>query len=375
MKIAIVSDRVYPFFKGGGEKRYWDIAKELIKRGHEIHFYTGQWHGMKKEMKIEGIYLHGVYKVKNFYVNGKKSIKESLIYSLKLFPVLLKADFYVIDCEQMPLFSMFPSKLASIIKSKKLILTWHEAWGKEYWKKYLGKKGILGYFVEKIVVKLPHKIISISNHTTKGLQEKLNVPKENIITIPNGIEFKDIQKVKPSKEKSDIIFAGRLLSHKNVDLLIKSISIIKKSNPRIKTIIIGDGPEKENLVKLVKELKLEKNVKFTGFLPEIEQMYNFFKSSKVFAFPSEREGFGIAVIEALACGLPVVTINHINNASKDLIEQGKNGFIAEFNEKSIVEKIIKAIKSSKSMKQNCINSAKPYEWDKLIDKFEEVYGG
>src|SRR3989344_5692812 len=326
MKIAIVSDRVYPFFKGGGEKRYWDIAKELIKRGHEIHFYTGQWHGMKKEMKIEGIYLHGVYKVKNFYVNGKKSIKESLIYSLKLFPVLLKADFDVIDCEQMPLFSMFPSKLASIIKSKKLILTWHEAWGKEYWKKYLGKKGILGYFVEKIVVKLPHKIISISNHTTKGLQEKLNVPKENIITIPNGIEFKDIQ----------------------------------KSNPRIKTIIIGDGPEKDNLVKLVKELKLEKNVKFTGFLPEIEQMYNFFKSSKVFAFPSEREGFGIAVIEALACGLPVVTINHINNASKDLIEQGKNGFIAEFNEKSIVEKIIKAIKSSKSMKQNCINSAKPY---------------
>ena len=75
LKIAIVCDRVYPFFKGGVEKRYWDIAEKLIKKGHEVHFYTGQWPGMEKEMILNNIHLHGVYKVKNFYVNGKKSIK------------------------------------------------------------------------------------------------------------------------------------------------------------------------------------------------------------------------------------------------------------------------------------------------------------
>src|SRR3989338_8080734 len=150
MKIAIISDRVYPFFKGGGEKRYWDLAKEIIKKGHEIHFYTGQWPKMKKEMKIEGIHIHGVYKVKSFYVNGRKSIKESIIYSIKLIPVLLKADFDIIDCEQMPLFSMFSCRLVNIVKRKKLILTWYEAWGKKYWQDYLGRfKGLLGYLVER----------------------------------------------------------------------------------------------------------------------------------------------------------------------------------------------------------------------------------
>jgi len=91
---------------------------------------------------------------------------------------------------------------------------------------------------------MPDKIISVSEHTTYLLKKELD-SKKPIYTVPNGIEFDIITKIKSAKEKSDVIFVGRLVSYKNVDILIKSIKLIKEKNPEIKSLIIGDGPEKK----------------------------------------------------------------------------------------------------------------------------------
>lgn len=372
MKIAIVCDRVYPYFKGGVEKRYWDIAKRLIKRGHEIHIYTGQWPKMKKNEIVDGIYLHGVYKVGNFYVDGKKSIKESLLYTIKLLPVLLKADFDVIDCDQFPLIHIFSVKLISILRKKRIILTWSEVWDK-YWFEYIGWKGLFGYLTEKIVTRLPNKIVSISKHTTNRLISQVKINPSKIVTIPVGIDFEKINKIKPSKNILDIIFAGRLLSHKNVDVLIKSVDLLRSKNPNIKCLIIGNGPEKKRLEKMVMSLGLSKNVLFLDFLKNHNDLYALMKSSKVFVLPSTREGFGIVVLEANACGIPVIAVNHKDNAARDLVKEGKNGFISKFSDKFLAEKILKALKIGKDMKLDCIYEAKRYDWDKIIGKIENVY--
>ena len=77
IKIIVVSDRVYPFFKGGAEKRYWEISKQLTRSGYEVCYLTGQWPEMPKRVTINGIKLVGVYKVGGFYRNGRKSISET----------------------------------------------------------------------------------------------------------------------------------------------------------------------------------------------------------------------------------------------------------------------------------------------------------
>jgi len=372
MKIAYVFDAIYPYNLGGKEKRLFDISKNLSEK-NEVHIYSMNWWKGKKIKKENNVSLHGICKYYPLYIKGRRSIKQGIMFGLSCFK-LLNEDFDVLDADHMVYFHLFPAKLACLLKGKKFIITWNEVWGKDYWINYMGRKGIFGAIIEKLTSKLPDKIISVSEHTTKNLIEKLKVNPEKIITIPNGIEFNKIQKVNPAKESSDIIFAGRLLSHKNVDLLIKAVKIIKEnSNKNIKCAILGEGPELEDLQQLTKKLKLEKNIKILGFIKKSDDVYSLIKSSKVFVLPSEREGFGIAALEANACGIPVVTVNHKDNASKDLIKKGKNGFVCKLDEKALAETIIKAIKTSSSMKEACIKEAKKYDWSKIMSKFEEVY--
>ena len=366
MKISLVYDAIYPYIKGGGEKRYYEIAQRLSAKGHEVHIYGQKLWSGDKIIKKEGIFYHGIAKSSSLYTQERKrSIKEAIMFgfcSLKM----VKEDFDIIDCCGFPYFSLFSCKLAAKIKGKPFYSTWHEVWGKKYWKSYLGNLGIFGYLIERITSKLPDKIISVSDLTTKKLVEELNVPRNKIITIPNGINLREIKDIRKSKKKSDIIFIGRLLTHKNVNILIKSISMLRKSNKNVKAIII------DNIKLLAKSLNLEKNVIFKGFIKQ-DEVYSLMKSSKVFVLPSEREGFGIVAIEAFACGIPVVTVNHKGNAAQFLIKPGKNGFVSDLNEESLAQNMEKALKQSRKMKSACLKDAEEYDWNKIINKLEGIY--
>ena len=376
MKIAFVSDSIYPYNKGGKETRSYELAKNLSKKGHEVHFYTMKFWEGKDVIKKDGFYLHGIGKARPLYKGKTRSIKQAILFGFSAFK-LLGEDYDIIDADHMVYFHLFPLKLASMLKGKPLYITWHEVWGKEYWVKYMGKKGILGHLVEKLSSKLPHKIIAVSENTKRQLIERLKVNPKKIEYIPNWINNEEISKIKPSKNKedtSDVIFVGRLLSHKNVNVLIQAISIIKKTNPKIKCMIVGDGPEMVSLKELTSKLNLNNNITFKGFTDSHNEVISLIKSSKVFVLPSTREGFGITVIEAFACGVPVITTNHEDNASKDLILQGKNGYVCNLNESDVARNIIKALNQYKTMKQECLNTAKQYDWKNIISKFEGVYG-
>jgi glycosyltransferase involved in cell wall biosynthesis len=109
------------------------------------------------------------------------------------------------------------------------------------------------------------------------------------------------------------------------------------------------------------------------FLENHDEMISYMKSSKVFVLPSTREGFGIVVIEANACGLPVIVVNHKMNAACDLIINNKNGFISNFLKEDIAAKTIDAINRNEEMRNECIEMSKEYDWDKIVDSLEKLY--
>jgi glycosyltransferase involved in cell wall biosynthesis len=371
MKIAFVSDSIYPYNKGGKETRSYELAKQLVKEGDEVHFYTMKFWEGSEIIEKDGFFLHGICKKMPLYKNNKRDIGQGIRFGFASFK-LLKEDFDVLDADHMVYFHLWPAKLACLIKKKPFVVTWHEVWGKNYWKEYMGKKGILGYWIEKLASKLPDKIIAVSEHTKEKLINELNVNSKKITVIPNAINIKEIDKIKQSKETSDVIFAGRLINHKNVDVLINAMSIGSLKDKKL--IIIGDGPEMQNLELLTKQLNLAKNVVFKGFVEKTEEVISLMKSSKVFVLPSTREGFGISVIEANACGIPVITVNHKDNASRFLIQESKNGFVTSLDKKDIADTITEAIKQHSKMSAKCLSSAKQYDWSNIIEMFLGVYG-
>jgi glycosyltransferase involved in cell wall biosynthesis len=291
-----------------------------------------------------------------------------------VFFALLKEDFDLVDSDEFPYFPCISAKFICLLKRKPLVITWLEVWDK-YWFEYLGIWGIFGYIVERFVAKLPNHIISISEKSRKNLIS-LDVVEKKIITIPIGIDFEEIEKVQSIKEYFDCIFAGRLIKEKNVDILIKSVDLVKREIPNVKCLIIGDGPEKEKLEKMTRKIGLENNVQFLGFIEDHDDVISYMKSSKIFVLPSIREGFGVVVLEANACGLPVITINHKRNAAADLIEDEKNGLLVDLSENLISEKIIKLLKDDKlreEMSGYSAKSIKKYNWDNIINKVEETY--
>jgi len=223
-----------------------------------------------------------------------------------------------------------------------MVITLHEVWN-DYWYEYLGKAGFFGKLTEKLMVRLTDKIITVSDKTKDDLRKIKS--SEKAVVIPNGIDLAEINQIKPSPAKSDIIFVGRLIKEKKADLLIKSLVRVKDNFPDVKCTIIGEGPEKENLEKLSDQSGLKDDVSFTGFLEDYQDVIAHMKSSKVLVLPSVREGFGMVVLEANACGLPVVVVDHPMNAAKDLIIPGENGLIAEVSENSLSNNIIEAMES------------------------------
>lgn len=371
LKIAIVSDAIYPYNKGGKEKRIYEISTRLAKRGHKVTVYSMKWWSGADIREDEGVEIKAISPYFPLYVGERRSIKEALYFSLHCLK-LVKEDFDIIDVDHMPHFVLFSTKLVALLKRKRLHVIWNEVWGVSYWIKYLGVSGGVAALIEKITSMLPDKIIAVSEHTATELMTELNVPQEKITVIPNGISIGEFENIALAGIHSDVIFVGRLLSNKNVDVLIQSIALLKTKYPQIKCIIVGRGPERNNLLQQVQENDLLENIEFIEGIEDHKQLYALMKSSRVFAFPSTREGFGIVVLEANGCGLPVITTNYHKNAARYLIQEGINGKTVTLTKENLAEAIDSYLeKSPEPVRYTSL--LQQYDWNILTQSVEDIY--
>jgi glycosyltransferase involved in cell wall biosynthesis len=369
MKIAFVYDAIYPWVKGGIEKRVWELALRLSRNGHEVHLFGMKFWDSEDTVIIDGVVIHGVCPAQELYKDGRRSIRQALIFSIHLIFPLMKEKFDIIDCQQFPYFSCFSAKIPSLLNKTPLVITWHEIWD-DYWYDYVGWKGIFGKIIERLVARLTSENIAVSRTTEKNLN-KLGIP-AGITIIPNGVDLEKIRSVSPSLVSSDVIFAGRLIKEKHVDMLIQAFNMLLPERNDSVMIIIGDGPEKHAVTTRIRELHLEEKVRLIGFLEFHDEVIAYMKSSKICVLPSTREGFGITALEALACGLPVVTVDHKANAICDLITKN-NGFLCSLSAEDLSAKIRIGLCQYAEMRRFCTLSADSSDWNRIAVDIESYY--
>ncbi|ASJ15224.1 glycosyltransferase family 4 protein [Thermococcus radiotolerans] len=367
LKITFVYDVVYPWVKGGVEKRIYELAVRLAK-SHEVHVYGYRhWEG-SAEIERDGIYYHGTVRVGKLYVGSRRSIIPPMRHAVSLLSQLKGERFDVIDCQASP---YLPAYSLRTLGLENVFITWHEFWG-DYWFEYLGEAGFLGKTLEKGLFSF-ERHISVSQKTRLDLLSAgLRRP---VFLVPNGVDYGFIRSVRPSELESDFVFIGRLIPEKGVDFLLRSLALLKREFPDFRGIIAGDGPERKKLEFLARELGIEKNVTFTGFLRDYADVIALMKASKVFAFPSRREGFGIVVIEAMASEVPVVTGEHPMNASVHLVEDGKTGFVVPLDEELFARALLLAYDNSKKLGSVAGERARRYDWDEVVRVLLSVYRG
>ncbi|NLV08386.1 glycosyltransferase [Halomicrobium mukohataei] len=371
MRIAFVIDSLYPWELGGAHKRVWEIGKRLADN-HDVHVFGMKYWDGPNTIKKDGMTYHGVCEKQELYEDGKRSLTQPLVYSASLFRPLFARDFDVIDCQKSSYFHFFPSKAYSSVSDTALVGTFTEIWG-DYWYEYLGKKGIFGKLIERIALTLPDHIITISEKNVVDLEE-WGISTSNVTVIPDGIGFEEIDSVPAAEKSFDVLYAGRLVEHKNVDLLLDAITLLRKTEgQQITCGIIGDGPDMEALQQQAKTNGITDAVEFVGFLEDINDVYGYMKSSDVFVLPSSREGAGLVTLEANACGVPSITTRHENNAATEVVENGVNGYISEMDVDDLAQTIRMALTQSSELRETSIAYAKQYEWDSIAEDTLAVY--
>ncbi len=308
MRIAFVSDAVYPWHFGGLEVLEHTEASELAKM-HDVHFFSMQWPGMKRTFKKEGITYHTHHRVtqKIFYRHGRRSIREAIVFSLSMFR-LFKYDFDVLIANEFPILHLPILKLYCILHRCKLIVNVYEVWDTDYWTQYLGKlPGLMANAYADTFLKVADAYITISS-TTKSNLSKLGVDSERINILAPTIDDRFISRIGPQSKTKTVIFWGRLIKEKRLD---KWLGIVKQLKGRVKGLhglIIGDGPERENIERLISKLGLDSTVELRHSYSNEQRrvLFETVKKAGLLLQMSEREGLSLIVLESIALGTPVL---------------------------------------------------------------------
>ncbi len=226
----------------------------------------------------------------------------------------------------------------------------------------------------KLLYPSADKIVANSSDTASDIKKYIRRDIENLITINNPIFNNRIYDLSNERSNLDdfyqlqkpiIISVGRFFPQKNFSFLIKSFVKVKKEFNNASLVILGDGPLKNQLFSLAKELKVEKDVHFLGF---VDNPYKYLKNSDVFVLSSLYEGFGNVIVEALAVGTPVVA-THCPGGPHEILQNGKFGILVPVNnEDAMANAIIQTLLNKKDSSW-LIERAKDFSICEIANKY------
>ena len=350
MRIGIFTD-TYPPYINGVSTSIAMLEKALKKKGHQVFIVTvnpeeRSYSFSDHMIKIPGIPI-GIYdyRLSNIYpLKAVKKIKEwnlDIIHSHTEFGI---GTFARVIAHQLDI---------------PLVHTYHTMYEDYVYyvtKGYFDKssKKVVEYLTKFYCDKTATELIVPTKKTYDLFKEKYGYAR-SVHIVPTGIDVEKFYREKNNQHKAleirrslgikddefVILFVGRMGNEKSVDFLIENHKAILKENKKAKLLLVGDGPDIDNLKEITKKNKLEDSVIFAGRVPW-ENVSLYYQIPDVFTTASKTETQGLTVLEAMAASLPVVALD--DDAFREVVTDDYNGFLFK-DKKGYIEAITKIMKS------------------------------
>ena len=376
----------------------YELSKRLQENGLEIVVLAPHYPGVKKfeimdEMKIYRFPYFWPAKYQKLAYDGGilPNIKRSHLAKIQV-PLLILSELYytfkIIRKEKIGVIHshwIIPSGLIGGI-ARKIFKISHITTAHAGDVFTIRKSKILG-IIGSFVLKNSDEITANSKYTKNVITAIEYELKCNVEIIPMGVDTSRFNPNKASdlrnvfEEEYLILSVGRLVDKKGIKYLIMAMEDVIKVFPKAKLIIGGSGPEKEKLENLSASLGLKENVIFVGYI-ENSDLPKYYASSDIFVLPSietkggDTEGLGVVLLEAMACGTPVIGSNI--GGITDIILNNETGFLTQpENPKDIAEKIIELLSNEKTRQRVSDNALKmiteKFSWDIVTKLFSNIY--
>ena len=376
--MLIVNALFHPF-AGGVERHALELATELVKQGVNVHVLTGRIAGTEEEEEINGIFVHRVacteLRIPRYY-------PPPMIVAPKFYQKLAALDeqeeFDVIHLQDrwFPDFNM--ALLYAKAHAKPSVLTLHNARTVGIAAHYTVLGGLYDQLIGKRCLQDADKIISVSEWSGHDIQH-LKVPASKITVIHNGIDTRKFKPIKSNSFKKKFgvkgpmaLFVGRVIRQKGLEYLLHAMPIVKKKIPTAKLVVIGRGNKLEKIKKLSR--RLHADVVFPGFVSE-KALQQALCECDVFVLPSLWEVLPISILEAMACGKPIVCTDAGGN--KELVDR-RNGFVVpKRNPAAIAKALLKVIGdkklSAKMGRESRRKAVQEFSWERIARETIALY--
>jgi glycosyltransferase involved in cell wall biosynthesis len=376
MRIAFVYDAIYPWVAGGAERRFHELGQRLRGR-HEVSFVGWQWWDGPARIQRDGVTLHGVGRPPGLYgTDGKRTVREAVAFSTRLLPVLLRNRWDVIDCSATPYLPLYTTALAARLRRTRLVATWHEFWG-EHWNEYLPHRpGVAraARWLESGGRRLGDRVVTVSDFTARAMG-MADDPRLEV--VPNGVAVAEILDAAPAEDARDLLFIGRLIDEKRVDLLLEAVQLLVPRFPALRCAVVGDGPELPALREQAARLGIDRHVRFHGRVPASD-VPRHLRAARILAMPSVREGYGLAVAEAQAAGVVPVVVRSPFSAASDLVRDGVDGVLVEPTSTALAGAIGDLLADETRLRELSAAAAltgTERDWERVAARMEHVYRG
>jgi glycosyltransferase involved in cell wall biosynthesis len=378
VRICIVYDHLYPQTVGGLERWLRDLAVGLAAAGHAVTYVTMRHWPEGSSPTLPGVEVLPLTDAGTVYREDRRSLLQPLRFGWAVAGFLRRSG-RSFDIVHLGSFPFFPVLAAGALRRRggyRVEVEWVEVWTRAYWHRYAGLfAGTAGWLVQRACIRLTERAYCLSRlHADRLAAEGYR----GSVTVLRGIYAGPITPTPAEDVDPDlVVYAGRHVREKRLDLLVRAFALSQARRPALRLALYGDGPDRPRVDALVAELGLTEYVDVPGRRPE-EEVGGAIARAACVATASEREGYGLVVVEAAARGTPSVVVAGPENAATELVEEGVNGAIAgDASPPAVADALLRVVEAGPPLRASTVawfaESASRLVSDRSLDLMLQAY--